>query len=467
MTARTTPAGTAPARGGDVAALFAALYAENFDRVLGVVIRRVADRALAEDLTQDLFVKVWADAAAGVLDLAGIEAPFAWLVPRAKWTVGRHWGAVRARAELLTGDETLTRLAGTESPIDLVTARVSVGQLVFGLPFELRRALALHLWEDLPVDAVAEATGQTAHTVRAQVAQGLTALRVRLGLQPDLVAAAVAADDARTRARRLRAMAGAGRSRPVHVRRELRAAIAAGTYRPGDALPGTRVLADRHAPAPAGRLSDPLTPVRRALDTLVRQGLLTRTNDGFTVTADAPELAATGDREPSPARRELAGELLAGTWPVGAALPARRVLADRYGCGMHAVDAALEELVDLGVLTRPSPSRPPVVADLPGHDGSGQGDQGDPAAVPAPVGRAVVREHLAQELAAGVYPPGTRLVQTDLAARLGCHHITVGKALAELAGTGAVTRIPVGYIAATPTTPPTPPQPVTLRDRFR
>ena len=46
------------ARDGDVAA-FEALYHANVDRIHGLCLRMVGDRALAEDLTQEAFVRAW------------------------------------------------------------------------------------------------------------------------------------------------------------------------------------------------------------------------------------------------------------------------------------------------------------------------------------------------------------------------------------------------------------------------
>ena len=175
--------GTVPAMSADVSVVFSVLYAEHFRGLVALVWRRVDDWALAEDLTQAMFVKLWADVAAGTVDLTGVG--FGWLANRAMWAVGSHYRLARVRAEAAMDDATTRMLADrTDDPLALVTARIGVGQLILTLPFQPRRALALCLLEDMPVCDVAHETGLSEHEVKAHLAEGLTRLRELLGARP-------------------------------------------------------------------------------------------------------------------------------------------------------------------------------------------------------------------------------------------------------------------------------------------
>jgi RNA polymerase sigma factor (sigma-70 family) len=368
----------------DPAAMFSALYAEFFGRVCAVVNRRVEDWDLAQELTQEMFCGLWEQVAAGTLDLAEIYAPLGFLANRAKWAVAHYLRSTRVLAEESTRDDVLVKLADRdEHPIDVVTARLSVGQMVFGLPFASRRALALHLWEDMPVQAVAEQTGQSVHAVKAQVAEGLAELRALMGVRAEQVAAQVSAAADRERGRRLRVMAAPKPvSRAAYLRQALRAAIVDGWYRPGTALPGRMALADLHIGKDDRRLSDPTADVVRALTALCADGLLTRIGATYTVTEQAPALATRPEREQPTARQNIARELLAGAWPVGTRLPARRDLAARWGHHLPAVRATFNELIDLGVLAiAPGGGLGCVVVALPATEPT---TQPVPGRVPAP-----------------------------------------------------------------------------------
>ena len=82
------------AAGGDSAA-FGSLYQRHVDRVYGFVRFRVRDDALAEDLTQEVFVQ--AMRSIGSLAWQGSLAP--WLMRIARNTVIDHWRRAGRRAE--------------------------------------------------------------------------------------------------------------------------------------------------------------------------------------------------------------------------------------------------------------------------------------------------------------------------------------------------------------------------------
>jgi RNA polymerase sigma-70 factor (ECF subfamily) len=244
---------------GDAAEAFARLYGEYFDRVRGLAYWRVSDRDLAEDLAQETFSHLWEQVAAGAVDLTEVRNPFTWLATRAKWTVGRHYRQARIRTEVALDDHTMRSPAMAEHPIDLVAARIGMGQLILALPFPARRVLALHYLEGLPVPDVAEETGQSVEEVWRHLAEGVQQLRGLLGVGDVDVPAPSARDRARrTTLTRAPSMAS-------EVRELLRAAIRSGRFTPGSVLPSSGALAAQFRPPsrpPVDRRArhDPLLP---------------------------------------------------------------------------------------------------------------------------------------------------------------------------------------------------------------
>jgi plasmid stability protein len=230
---------------------------------------------------------------------------------------------------------------------------VLAGQLILALPVSLRRVLALHLLEDLSAEEVARETGQTAAVVAGQIQEGIALVRSAAGVRTDDIAARVETEDARECHRRLSVLAAGEKvSRPARVREALRAAIAGGAYAPGSVMPATSLLAALYAPRRRTPWDRDTRIVLRVLNGFARDGLLTRTEQGFEVTAQASRLAAGMRRTAVSARQMLARELLDGVYAPGEVLPAQRVLATRWGCEQRSVWAALSVVADLGALTR-------------------------------------------------------------------------------------------------------------------
>ena len=86
--------------GGDRAA-FRLLYDATAPRLMGVIARIVGRGAVAEDLLQDVYVKVWHSAGQF---RAGAGAPMAWLAATARYRAIDHLRARAARPEINLGD---------------------------------------------------------------------------------------------------------------------------------------------------------------------------------------------------------------------------------------------------------------------------------------------------------------------------------------------------------------------------
>jgi RNA polymerase sigma-70 factor (ECF subfamily) len=172
---------------GDRAA-FARLYELTSGHLFAVVRRIQRDRALAEDLLQEVYVSVWK--AAGGFDVAQGQ-PLTWLTSIAR---NRAIDSVR-RAQ--TQPQTLTRGHDQDDepdpadalpdaaagPLDLLSQASEARQLarcMDGLPAQQRQSLALAFFDGLTHTEVADHLGQPLGTVKSWVRRALMALKTCL-----------------------------------------------------------------------------------------------------------------------------------------------------------------------------------------------------------------------------------------------------------------------------------------------
>ena len=169
---------------GDRAA-FATLYRQTAPHLLGVILRINRDRAQAEDLLQEIFVKIWS--AAGSFDAQRAQA-MTWLT-----SSGRHraldslrrrqaepqW--VTARAGETEDEELLDQFASNASgPMELLGQAVqarAVGVCMKGLTGVQQQTLALAFYQGLSHTEVAAQLRQPLGTVMSWARRGLQALR--------------------------------------------------------------------------------------------------------------------------------------------------------------------------------------------------------------------------------------------------------------------------------------------------
>ena len=170
---------------GDRAA-FATLYQQTAAHLLGVVLRINRDRAQAEDLLQEIYVKIWG--AAGSFDVQRAQA-MTWLT-----SIARHraidslrrrqtepqWVTTRAGAE--DADEDLLDQFASEDhgPMELLGQAVqarAVGVCLKGLTGEQQQTLALAFYQGLSHSEVAAQLRQPLGTVKSWARRGLLALR--------------------------------------------------------------------------------------------------------------------------------------------------------------------------------------------------------------------------------------------------------------------------------------------------
>lgn len=159
----------------------AAFFERHFDRVYGLVYRLLGDRTLAEDMTQEVFLKV--HRAAHQIDPT--RDPVPWLVTIAHNACRDLWRSnawkLTRRASSLDGDsplaETLSR--GTNDPERdaLASERERlVQEALLKLPEPLRVVIVMHDYQGLGHDQIAAITGVNHAAVRKRYSRALTAL---------------------------------------------------------------------------------------------------------------------------------------------------------------------------------------------------------------------------------------------------------------------------------------------------
>ena len=153
-------------------ARFAALYDAHFERIYAFIARRVRDRALAEDLTAEVFRH--ALAGIGAFEWRGV--PFAsWLYRIAANEIADHVKkAAREREAVMTEEP-------ARDEIDALEHRASLFRLVDRLPAEQRRVIVMRFAEEKSIREIATHIGRSEGAVKQLQWRALQTLRAQMG----------------------------------------------------------------------------------------------------------------------------------------------------------------------------------------------------------------------------------------------------------------------------------------------
>ena len=177
------------AKRGDAEAL-SALYRQFLPRVFGAIATHVPDRATAEDLTSDVFLKM----VEGIRQVrTSGEAGFAaWIFQIARLTIASYYRKLQRQPALLPMDtlqdeqsERYRFLAGASDvdPAHLAEARdewSTVVRAIHALTEEQRQVLVARLIFGYDIATVAQMVGKTANAVKALEFRALRSLRSKL-----------------------------------------------------------------------------------------------------------------------------------------------------------------------------------------------------------------------------------------------------------------------------------------------
>lgn len=158
----------AGARAGDQNA-FRALYERTVGRVYAVCLRLTADPALAEELTQDVFVQVWRR-----LDTFRGDSAFTTWLHRV--TVNQVCSDRRAEGRRMRRRQML----GLDRPNQITPApgrAIDLEHAIAALPPGARQAFVLHDVEGYSHEEIARMNGRTPGTIKAQLFRARRLLR--------------------------------------------------------------------------------------------------------------------------------------------------------------------------------------------------------------------------------------------------------------------------------------------------
>ena len=156
-------------------ARFADLYEMNFERVYAYIVKRVRDRAEAEDLTSEVFHQALANLKR--FEWRGI--PFAaWLFRIAANLISDRWQ--RSGREVPGDSGVLENAQASPAEIEEVERRATLFRLVETLPAEQKRVVVLRFVEQKSIKEVAKAIRKTEGAVKQLQFRALSNLRARM-----------------------------------------------------------------------------------------------------------------------------------------------------------------------------------------------------------------------------------------------------------------------------------------------
>lgn len=167
---------------GDESAL-AALYDRYGRLVMGVALAVVGDRATAEEVTLDVFLRAWQHAGGYDESLAKVST---WLT-----RLARNRGIDRLRRDAVRpaghsvgfGDVMPDRAVDVEAAIDRSLERRRVRAAVASLPAEQRQALSLAFFQGYTHSEIAGLLEESLGTVKGRIRGGMIRLRTLLAAE--------------------------------------------------------------------------------------------------------------------------------------------------------------------------------------------------------------------------------------------------------------------------------------------
>jgi RNA polymerase sigma-70 factor (ECF subfamily) len=154
-------------------AKFGDLYERHFERVYAFVVRRVSNRAAAEDVTAEVFQR----ALAGLRDYEWRGAPFlAWLLRIAANAIVDR--AKRAKRE--TSFDDARNEPAVDSDVDALDRRADLFRFVNELPADQRRVIVERFVEERSIREIAGRLNRTEGAVKQLQFRALESLRTRM-----------------------------------------------------------------------------------------------------------------------------------------------------------------------------------------------------------------------------------------------------------------------------------------------
>ena len=139
--------------------------------IQGVAYLILRDRALAEDVTIETLLTAF-ERGGSIRDDDALRAWLLRVATNTALTVRRSGARVVLLASMPECGRGVTRDLAADA-----SDRVALLQAIGGLPIQMRAAVVLRYYADLPVEAVAAALGKSPNTIKAQLQTALDRLR--------------------------------------------------------------------------------------------------------------------------------------------------------------------------------------------------------------------------------------------------------------------------------------------------
>jgi RNA polymerase sigma-70 factor (ECF subfamily) len=160
---------------------FEQLFRRLSPRVAAALAQMSGDPALAEDLTQTVFLKLYRARAAYQRGM--LVTP--WVFAIARNTLHDHRRKTRRRPESLSLDGTLPEPDGVELPLPDHAAQTTLAQLLESLPEQQRQALWLMKVQGLSVQEAAALCDASPASIKMRVHRAFRSLSKKLGRARD------------------------------------------------------------------------------------------------------------------------------------------------------------------------------------------------------------------------------------------------------------------------------------------
>src|SRR3954470_7607676 len=172
---------------------FSAVYDEHHRGVYAAALRIVGDPAQAQDVVQDVFLRLWRrpeafDARRGQL------GPYLRLMARSRaldlWREGQAAGRASDRLKMVTPEDDGRPEERPDARVDREEGRGAVREALRRLPSTQREALVLAYWGGLTADQIAQRSRVPLGTAKSRIRLGLARLRDECGEELGVTATA-------------------------------------------------------------------------------------------------------------------------------------------------------------------------------------------------------------------------------------------------------------------------------------
>src|SRR3989440_8344155 len=155
-------------------------FQENAARIYRLIYAKVGNRAAAEDLTSEVFLK----ATRWLAQDRSAESIRSWLYTVARGTIADYWRQQSRQPTVPLEDPDAVLFCGTEGPQEVRRTRERAWRVLEALPEREREGLRLRFLHGYAAPAIGQALGLTPGNVRILQLRALRRAATRVDLEP-------------------------------------------------------------------------------------------------------------------------------------------------------------------------------------------------------------------------------------------------------------------------------------------